>query len=62
VVIGGWRAFWLIDILRFIEKSLEKSYGICPNCGGKLVMRKGKYGKFLGCNKYPRCKYTQNIS
>jgi ssDNA-binding Zn-finger/Zn-ribbon topoisomerase 1 len=54
VVIGGWRAFWLIDILRFIEKSLEKSYGICPNCGGKLVMRKGKYGKFLGCNKYLR--------
>jgi len=58
-VVGfGWRVL----ILKDLAKLFEKSYGKCPNCGGKLVMRKGKYGKFLGCNKYPRCKYTQNIS
>lgn len=32
--------------------------GICPKCGGQLVERKGKYGRFLGCSNYPRCTYT----
>lgn len=31
--------------------------GICPRCGGKLVLRKGKYGEFLGCSNYPKCKF-----
>lgn len=34
----------------------------CPKCKyGDLVIRKGKYGKFLGCTKYPKCNYTINI-
>lgn len=32
----------------------------CPNCGGNLIERNGKYGFFLGCNNFPRCKYTRN--
>ncbi len=32
---------------------------ICPNCGGKLKERNGKYGKFYGCSNYPECKYTK---
>lgn len=31
---------------------------ICPKCGGQLVERKGRYGKFWGCSNYPRCKFT----
>lgn len=31
----------------------------CPKCGGELIERKGKYGKFLGCSNYPTCKYTE---
>ncbi len=34
--------------------------GICPKCGGTLVQRKGKYGKFMGCSNYPKCKYTKS--
>lgn len=34
------------------------SSGICPNCGGELVLRKGKYGVFYGCSNYPKCKFT----
>jgi len=34
---------------------------ICPKCGGKLIVRTGKYGKFYGCNNYPNCKFTQKI-
>lgn len=36
------------------------SKGLCPRCGGELVLRKGKYGQFYGCSNYPRCKYTTN--
>lgn len=32
--------------------------GVCPKCGGKLIQRKGKYGIFLGCSNYPKCKFT----
>jgi ssDNA-binding Zn-finger/Zn-ribbon topoisomerase 1 len=33
----------------------------CPKCGGKLVERKGKYGDFLGCYNYPKCRYTEKL-
>lgn len=35
--------------------------GICPRCGGNLVLRNGKNGQFYGCSNYPRCKFTKNI-
>lgn len=32
-------------------------FGKCPNCAtGNLIMRKGKFGKFLACSNYPKCK------
>lgn len=31
---------------------------ICPKCKGQLVERNGKYGSFLGCSNYPRCRFT----
>lgn len=30
----------------------------CPLCGKPLVVKQGRYGKFLGCSGYPDCKYT----
>ena len=34
----------------------------CPRCDtGKLVVKKGKYGEFLGCTNYPACRYTKQI-
>ena len=32
---------------------------ICPKCGGKLVKRKGKYGEFIGCSNYPKCRFIK---
>lgn len=29
---------------------------VCPNCGAKMYLRKGSYGEFWGCSKYPKCK------
>jgi DNA topoisomerase-1 len=34
---------------------------ICPEDGGQLMMRFGRFGTFLGCNNYPECKYTRNL-
>ncbi|MBQ8677032.1 MAG: NERD domain-containing protein [Alphaproteobacteria bacterium] len=33
--------------------------GLCPKCGHHLVLRDGRYGRFIGCSNYPRCKFTQ---
>lgn len=43
------------------KKNVAIANGICPKCGSKLVERKGKYGRFLGCSNYPQCKFTQKI-
>lgn len=32
---------------------------ICPRCGSKLVEHNGRYGKFIGCSSYPKCKYIK---
>jgi len=33
----------------------------CPKCGEKLVLRKSIYGQFLGCSKFPKCRYTEKL-
>ena len=36
---------------------------LCPNCGnGKLSLKLGKYGAFVGCSNYPECRYTRQFS
>lgn len=34
----------------------------CPQCGGELVKRKGRYGEFIACSNFPKCKYSRNIT
>lgn len=31
----------------------------CPKCGGELVTRNGKYGTFMGCSNFPKCRYVK---
>ena len=45
---------------KYVKKQKEKS-GMCPKCGGTLVLRNGKYGKFYGCSNYPKCRYTAPV-
>lgn len=33
--------------------------GKCPECGGVLVERSGKYGNFYGCSNFPKCRHTE---
>jgi DNA topoisomerase-1 len=31
----------------------------CPACGGQLVIKWGRYGKFIACDNYPECRHTE---
>ena len=34
----------------------------CPECGSELLLRKGRYGEFIACSNFPKCKYTKNVN
>lgn len=40
------------------ELNRKVQSGICPKCGGTLLLRNGRYGSFYGCSNYPKCKFT----
>lgn len=48
-----------INNIRTQQWNLE--YGVCPRCGGNLVLRNGKYGEFFGCSNYPKCKFIKKM-
>lgn len=33
----------------------------CPKCGEELLLRSGRFGKFIACSGFPKCKYTEQI-
>jgi DNA topoisomerase-1 len=41
------------------KAELEKIGRACPQCGYDLVLRFGKYGKFISCSNFPDCRYTE---
>lgn len=54
------------DVLETVAKSLEKHMfptdesRICPECkDGRLSLKVGRFGAFIGCSHYPTCKYTK---
>ena len=63
------RAFWepLAKQVKVVEETgervkvpVEETGEVCPECKeGSVVIRTGKFGKFLSCSRYPDCKYTK---
>lgn len=52
------RKIHINNIRRNISNKNNRVYSnICPKCGGSLVVRKGKYGKFKGCDNFPKCRF-----
>ncbi|AFI00349.1 DNA topoisomerase I [Helicobacter pylori Shi112] len=41
------------------QKVHEKTGQSCPKCGGELVKKNSRYGEFVACNNYPKCKYVK---
>lgn len=55
----------LFDIIesyvKMVQMTSEKPEGVkCPECGGEMISRKGKYGVFWGCRSYPKCNGTRD--
>jgi DNA topoisomerase-1 len=44
-----------------VEFKPEPTGELCPECGEPLVIRLGRYGKFIGCSGWPDCRYTAPI-
>ncbi len=50
------------DHVKNIKKEqINVKNNICPRCGSNLVLRNGKYGKFYGCENYPKCKFIKKF-
>ena len=45
-----------------IEIKEEVSTEKCDNCGEFMVVKKGRFGKFLACPNYPECKNTKKLN
>ena len=43
------------------NNNIKIANNVCPRCGGNLVNRNGKYGRFIGCSNYPKCRFTKKI-
>jgi DNA topoisomerase-1 len=40
----------------------ETTDELCPKCGSGMVVKRGRFGKFLACSRYPECNHTQGMS
>jgi len=48
--------------MRSTENVSQLTEEKCENCGSPMVIRSGRYGKFLACSQYPECKNTKPIA
>ena len=44
-----------------VKLEVEKAGKDCPECGKELIIRVGKFGKFLACSGFPDCKHTEAL-
>ncbi len=61
------------DLLKMLEKAKKDMEGVkislkedqidkvCAKCGKPMVIKRGRYGKFIGCTGYPECTYIEKI-
>ncbi len=44
-----------------VDKPLEEIDETCPECGRTLVIRTGRFGRFISCSGFPECNYRRSI-
>ncbi|MBL8672032.1 MAG: type I DNA topoisomerase, partial [Alphaproteobacteria bacterium] len=74
--IAGTKELRVSDVLTTLDKTLGahffpssangKDPRVCPSCGtsdapGRLSLKLGKFGAFIGCSNYPNCRYTRPL-
>ncbi|MCX8094367.1 MAG: type I DNA topoisomerase [Candidatus Goldbacteria bacterium] len=46
-----------------LKNNIQEDTGqICDKCGGKMIIKWGRFGKFLSCEKYPECKNAKPLN
>ncbi len=71
--IGETKELRITDVINHLDEILGphifqqsedgKDPRICPNCGdGKLNLKLGRFGAFVGCSNYPECRYTRQLN
>lgn len=67
-VVGDYYNGYLKDELAKARSEVEKIVTEpeyigenCPDCGEPLVKKNGKFGSFIACSSYPKCRYTRTI-
>lgn len=65
---------YLKSYYALLDKDLQQAMGVesvkatgipledvCPDCGRKLVIKEGRYGRFKACSGYPDCEYKESL-
>lgn len=47
--------------MRNLKREVEETDEICPDCGEKVVIRWGRFGKFKACSTYPECRFSSPL-
>ena len=45
-----------------VEQQIEATGEKCPNCGKPMIVKTGRFGKFIACSDYPTCKTTKPLT
>jgi len=48
-----------IELMPEVKSEPETLDRICPEDGGQLLIRHGRFGRFVGCSNFPACRYTE---
>jgi len=44
-----------------VQKPVETMDELCPECGRNLVIRTGRFGRFISCSGFPECRYRRSV-
>lgn len=44
-----------------VQKPVEEMNEVCPDCGRNLVIRTGRFGRFISCSGFPECRYRRSF-
>ncbi|GAC1349674.1 MAG: type I DNA topoisomerase [Ktedonobacteraceae bacterium] len=44
-----------------VQKPVEEMEDLCPECGRNLVIRTGRFGRFISCSGFPECRYRRSF-
>jgi DNA topoisomerase I len=48
--------------IKIVERAAETTEERCPQCGHPMIVKRGRFGRFLACSRYPECKTTQSLT